>query len=213
MNKNNICIYILMKRNQKKFSRKNYKGGVVDSNMAKVSLSALKKRLEDIELNLDTIKTKMGEVNPVEGSSRENDVGLGEAGFPEVKPVVGQNNPIIPEFTSNNNGSEPITKTQFDEVDNLTNQIKILQKDPKVNKNELKTKIGLRNALFNKYKIRYEYLKKEKDARKLSDAETDQYYILEANLNDPSFGGGRKSRRHRKSKRSTRRKRTRKYKK
>lgn len=206
-----------MKRNQKKFSRKNYKGGVVDSNMAKVSLSALKKRLEDIELNLDTIKTKMGEVNPVEGSSREDNTGYGEAGFPE--PTIGQNNPMNPNFASNPstsgkdyNGSEPITKTQFDEVDNLTDQIKILQNDPKVNKKKLKTLNGLRNALFNKYKIRYEYLKKEKDARKLSDAETDQYYILESNLNDRSFGGRGKSRRYKKTKRSTRR-RTRKYKK
>jgi hypothetical protein len=206
-----------MKRNQKKFSRKNYKGGVVDSNMAKVSLAALKKRLGDIELNLDTIKTKMGEVNPVEGSPRENNTGFGEAGYP-VAPI-GQNNPMKPNFASNpstsgkdDNGSTPITQNQFDEVDNLTNQIKILQKDPKVNKEKLKTKIGLRNALFNKYKIRYEYLKKEKDARKLSDAETDQYYILESNLNNRSFGGRGKSRRYKKTKRSTRR-RTRKYKK
>jgi hypothetical protein len=206
-----------MKRNQKKFSRKNYKGGVVDSNMAKVSLAALKKRLGDIELNLDTIKTKMGEVNPVEGSSRENNTGFGEAGYPAAP--IGQNNPMKPNFASNpstsgkdDNGSTPITQNQFDEVDNLTNQIKILQKDPKVNKEKLKTKIGLRNALFNKYKIRYEYLKKEKDARKLSDAETDQYYILESNLNNRSFGGRGKSRRYKKTKRSTRR-RTRKYKK
>ena len=206
-----------MKRNQKKFSRKNYKGGVVDSNMAKVSLSALNKRLEDIELNLDTIKTKMGEVNPVEGSSRENNTGFGEAGYP-VAPI-GQNNPMKPNFASNpstsgkdDNGSTPITQNQFDEVDNLTDQIKILQNDPKVNKKKLKTLNGLRNALFNKYKIRYEYLKKEKDARKLSDAETDQYYILESNLNGRSFGGRGKSRRYKKTKRSTRR-RTRKYKK
>jgi hypothetical protein len=206
-----------MKRNQKKFSRKNYKGGVVDSNMAKVSLSALKKRLEDIELNLGTIKTKMGEINTVEGPSRENNTGFGEAGYP-VAPI-GQNNPMKPNFASNpstsgkdDNGSTPITQNQFDEVDNLTDQIKILQKDPKVNKEKLKTKIGLRNALFNKYKIRYEYLKKEKDARKLSDAETDQYYILESNLNNRSFGGRGKSRRYKKTKRSTRR-RTRKYKK
>jgi hypothetical protein len=197
-----------MKRNQKKFSRKNYKGGVVDSNMAKVSLAALKKRLADIELNLDTIKTKMGEVNPVEGSSRENNTGFGEAGYLEAP--IGQNNPMKPNFASNNNGSEPITQNQFDEVDNLTDQIKILKKDPKVNKEKLKTKIGLRNALFNKYKIRYEYLKKEKDARKLSDAETDQYYILESNLNNRSFGGRGKSRRYRKSRKG---KRTRKYKK
>ena len=206
-----------MKRNQKKFSRKNYKGGVVDSNMAKVSLAALKKRLEDIELNLGTIKTKMGEINTVEGPSRENNTGFGEAGYP-VAPI-GQNNPMKPNFASNpstsgkdDNGSTPITQNQFDEVDNLTDQIKILQKDPKVNKEKLKTKIGLRNALFNKYKIRYEYLKKEKDARKLSDAETDQYYILESNLNNRSFGGRGKSRRYKKTKRSTRR-RTRKYKK
>jgi hypothetical protein len=206
-----------MKRNQKKYTKKNYKGGVVDSNMAKVSLAALEKRLEDIELNLGTIKTKIGEVNPVEGPSREDNTGYGEAGFPE--PTVGQNNPMNPDFVSNpstsgklDNGSEPIKDSQFDEVDNLTDQIKILQKDPKVNKDKLKTKIGLRNALFNKYKIRYEYLKKEKDARKLSDAETDQYYILESNLNDRSFGGRGKSRRYKKTKRSTRR-RTRKYKK
>jgi len=204
-----------MKRNQKKFSRKNYKGGVVDSNMAKVSLAALKKRLEDIELNLGTIKTKMGEINTVEGPSRENNTGFGEAGYP-VAPI-GQNNPMKPNFASNpstsgkdDNGSTPITQNQFDEVDNLTDQIKILQKDPKVNKEKLKTKIGLRNALFNKYKIRYEYLKKEKDARKLSDAETDQYYILESNLNNRSFGGRGKSRRYRKSRKG---KRTRKYKK
>ncbi len=208
-----------MKRNQKKYTKRNRRGGLPDQNTVKISMAALKKRLDSIESQLGTVKTKIGQVEPVEGKSRENDVGIEEAGFPEEKPVVGQNNPMNPNFTSNPstnekyNGSEPITKTQFDEVDNLTDQIKILQNDPKVNKEKLKTLNGLRNALFNKYKIRYEYLKKEKDARKLSEAESDQYYILEANLNDPSFGGGRKSRRHRKSKRSTRRKRTRKYKK
>jgi len=199
-----------MKRSQKKNTKKNHKGGVVDKLGWDVSVSALKKKLDELDTRFGSFETRLGNTGNVSGPSREDNTGYGEAGYP-VAPI-GQNNPIIPEFTSNNNGSEPITKTQFDEVDNLTDQIKILQKNPKVNKDELKTKIGLRNALFNKYKIRYEYLKKEKDARKLSDAETDQYYILESNLNDRSFGGRGKSRRYKKTKRSTRR-RTRKYKK
>jgi hypothetical protein len=208
-----------MKRNQKKYTKKNYKGGVVDSNMAKVSLAALKKRLEDIELNLGTIKTKIGEVNPVEGPSRENNTGYGEAGYPE--PTIGQNNPMNPNFASNpstsgklDNGSTPITQNQFDEVDNLTDQIKILQNDPKVNKKKLKTSIGLKNALLAKYQKRVDYLENAQRATPLTQAEIGELDNLKANLNpNEPFGGGRKNRRYRNSKRSTRRKRTRKHKK
>ena len=210
-----------MKRNQKKYTKKNYKGGVVDSNMAKVSLAALKKRLEDIELNLDTIKTKMGEVNPVEGPSRENNTGFGEAGYP-VAPI-GQSNPMKKDdFVSSQstsekfyNGTTPITDTQYAEVDSLNEEIKKLQSNPnKFNREKLKTKIGLKNALFAKYQKRVDYLENAQRATPLTQDEIDELRNLKFNLdpNEP-LGGGRKSRRHRKSKRSTRRKRTRKYKK
>ena len=211
-----------MKRNQKKFSRKNYKGGVVDSNTAKVSLAELKKRLEDIELNLGTIKTKMGEINPVEGPSRENNTGFEEAGYPEEKPVVEQDNPNIQDFVRNPstsekfyNGTTPITQNQYAEVDSLNEEIKKLQSNPnKFNREKLKTKIGLKNALFAKYQKRVDYLENAQRATPLTQDEIDELRNLKFNLdpNEP-LGGGRKSRRHRKSKRSTRRKRTRKYKK
>jgi hypothetical protein len=203
-----------MKRNQKKFSRKNYKGGVVDSNMAKVSLSALKKRLEDIELNLGTIKTKMGEINTVEGPSRENNTGFEEAGYPE--PTIGQNNPMNPNFASNPstsgkdyNGSTPITQNQYDEVDRLNIQIKGLMGDKK-NRGKLQQQTSLKNAILNKYKKRVDYLEKEQKVRNLSPDEQGEYDNLVANLNDPILGGRRKSRRYRKSRKG---KRTRKYKK
>jgi hypothetical protein len=211
-----------MKRNQKKFSRKNYKGGVVDSNMAKISLSALKKRLEDIELNIDTIKAKMGEINPVEGPSREDNTRFEEAGYPEEKPVVEQNNPNIPDFVSSQstsekiyNGSTPITDAQYAEVDRLNEEIKKLQSNPnKFNREKLKTLTGLKNALFAKYQKRVDYLENAQRATPLTQDEIDELRNLKFNLdpNEP-LGGGRKSRRHRKSKRSTRRKRTRKYRK
>jgi hypothetical protein len=209
-----------MKRNQKKFSRKNYKGGVVDSNMAKVSLSALKKRLEDIEVKIDTIKTKMGEVNLVEGPSRENNTGFGEAGYPE--PTIGQNNPMNPNFVSSQstsgkiyNGTTPITDAQYAEVDRLNEEIKKLQSSPnKFNREKLKTLTGLKNALFAKYQKRVDYLENAQRATPLTQAEIGELDNLKANLNpNEPFGGGRRSRRYRKSKRSTRRKRTRKYKK
>jgi hypothetical protein len=228
-----------MKRNQKKYTKKNYKGGVVDSNMAKVSLAALKKRLEDIELNLDTIKTKMGEVNPVEGPSRENNTGFGEAGYP-VAPI-GQSNPMkkddfvrnpstsekldnastpdIPDFVSNSstsekldNASTPIKPTQYAEVDSLNEEIKLLQKNPnKFNREKLKTKIGLKNALLAKFQKRVDYLENQSTTRTLSQEEIDELGNLKSNLtpNQP-LGGGRKSRRYRKSRKG---KRTRKYKK
>ena len=203
-----------MKRNQKKFSRKNYKGGVVDSNMAKVSLSALKKRLEDIELNLGTIKTKMGEINTVEGPSRENNTGFEEAGYPE--PTIGQNNPMNPNFASNPstsgkdyNGSTPITQNQYDEVDRLNIQIKGLMGDKK-NRGKLQQQTSLKNALLAKYQKRVDYLEKEQKVRNLSPEEQGEYDNLVANLNDPILGGRRKSRRYRKSRKG---KRTRKYKK
>jgi hypothetical protein len=209
-----------MKRNQKKFSRKNYKGGVVDSNMAKVSLAALKKRLGDIELNLGTIKTKMGEVNPVEGPSREDNTGFEEAGYPV--PPIGQSNPMNPNFVSTQstsgtkiyNGTTPITTGQYDEVDRLNTDIKNYQKDPKRNKYKLETSIGLKNAILAKYKKRVDYLENAQRATPLTQAEIGELDNLKANLNpNEPFGGGRRSRRYRKSKRSTRRKRTRKYKK
>jgi hypothetical protein len=205
-----------MKRNQKKYTKKNYKGGVVDSNMAKISLAALKKRLEDIELNIDTIKTKMGEVNPVEGPSREDNTGYGEAGFPEEKPVVEQNNPNIQDFVRNPstsekfyNGTTPITQNQYDEVDRLNIQIKGLMGDRK-NKKKLGEQTSLKNAILKKYKKRVDYLEKEQKVRNLSPEEQGEYDNLVANLNDPILGGRRKSRRYRKSRKG---KRTRKYKK
>jgi len=222
-----------MKRNQKKFSRKNYKGGVVDSNMAKVSLSALKKRLQDIELNIDEIKAKMGEVNPVEGPSREDNTGYGEAGYPKEKPVVEQNNPDIPDFVRNpptsekldnasspiidnasspiiDNASTPIKDTQYDEVDRLNIQIKGLMGDKK-NRGKLQQQTSLKNALLAKFQKRVDYLENQSTTRTLSQEEIDELGNLKSNLtpNQP-LGGGRKSRRYRKSRKG---KRTRKYKK
>lgn len=202
-----------MKRIQKKYTKKNHKGGLVNKNVSEISLGAIKKRLENIEFNLDTIKAKMGEINTVEGQSRENDTGFEEIGFKEQEIPL-QNNPMNPNFASSGsgkdyNGSTPITQGQYDTVDQLNIQIKSLMGDKK-NKAKLQQLTGLKNAILTKYKKRVDYLEKEQQVRSLTQNEKDQLDNLKANLNpNEPFGGGRKSRRH-KSKRTRR---TRKYKK
>jgi hypothetical protein len=205
-----------MKRNQKKYTKKNYKGGVLDKNMSQMSLAAIKKRLDNIELELGTVKTKMGEINTVEGVSREDNTGFEEAGFKEQEIPL-QNNPMNPDFVSNPstsgkqyNGSTPILDTQYAEVDSLNEKIKSLSNDKK-NKAKLQQLNSLKNALFAKYQKRVDYLEQEAIARTLTQDENDELRNLKANLdpNEP-LGGGRKSRRYRKSRKG---KRTRKYKK
>lgn len=205
-----------MKHKQKKYTKKNYKGGLVDSNLSQMSLSAIKKRLDNIELELDTVKTKMGEVNQVEGKTRENDTGFEEAGYPE--PTIEQNSPMHPEFASSPstsgkqyNGSTPITNSQYEEVDRLNILIKSLSNDKK-NKAKLQQLTSLKNALLAKYQKRVDYLEKEQLARTLTQDEIGELDNLKANLmpNEPLGGGRRKSRKYRKSKKSRR---TRKYKK
>jgi hypothetical protein len=158
----------------------------------------------------------MGEINTVEGPSRENDTRFDEAGFKEQEVPL-QNNPMNSNFASNPstsgkqyNGSTPITPAQYGEVDSLNIKIKDLQKDPKKNSEKLKTLNGLKNALFAKYQKRVVYLENEQKVRNLSPEEQGEYDNLVSNLNDPILGGRRKSRRYRKSRKS---KRTRKYKK
>lgn len=205
-----------MKRNQKKYTKKNRKGGAVNKLGWDASVSGINKKIDDVERRFDVISTKLGNVGSVNGPSRENDTRFDEAGYPE--PTIGQTNPMNPNFASNPstsgnqyNGSTPITPSQYDEVDNLNIKIKSLQKGPKTNRDKLNTLNGLKNALFAKYQKRVEYLEKEQRGRVLSQDESDQLNNLKANLvpNEP-FGGGRKSRRYRKSKRTRR---TRKYKK
>ena len=206
-----------MKRIQKKYTKKNHKGGLVNQNISQMSLGAIKKRLENIELNLDTIKAKMGEIGPIEkGPSREDDAGFEEVGFKEQEIPL-QNNPMNPNFASTvstsgkqYNGSTPITQGQYEEVDNLNIQIKSLPNDRK-NKAKLQQLNSLKNALFAKYQKRVDYLEKEQQVRTLTQEEISELDNLKANLNpNEPLGGGRKSRRYRKSRKG---KRTRKYKK
>jgi len=205
-----------MKRIQKKYTKKNRKGGLVDKNISQISLGAIKKRLGNIELNIDTVKAKMGEINTVEGRSRENDSGYDEVGFKEQEIRL-QNNPIEPKFARNPstsgkeyNGSTPITENQYNEVDRLNIQIKGLMGDRK-NKKKLEEQTSLKNAILTKYQKRVDYLENEQQVRSLTQDEKDQLDNLKANLNpNEPFGGGRKSRRNRKSRGG---KRTRKYKK
>jgi hypothetical protein len=218
-----------MKRSQKKYTKKNHKGGVVDKLGWDVSVSALKKKLDELDTRFGSFETRLGNTGNVSGPSREDNTGYGEAGYPE--PTIGQYNPMVRKFVSsestseknyngstsekNDNGSTPIKDTQYAEVDSLNEEIKKLQSNPnKFNREKLKTKIGLKNALFAKYQKRVNYLENAQRATPLTQDENDELRNLKFNL-DPneSLGGGRKSRRHRKSKRSTRRKRTRKYRK
>jgi hypothetical protein len=210
-----------MKRNQKKYTKKN-KGGATNKLVWDASISGISKKLNDLDTRFEVISTKLGNLGNVNGPSRENDTRFGEAGYPEKKPVVEQNNPDIPDFVRNPstnekfyNGTTPITDTQYAEVDHLNEEIKLLQKNPtRFNREKLKTKIGLKNALFAKYQKRVDYLENAQRAIPLTQDEIGELDNLKANLNpNEPFGGGRKSRRYRKSKRSTRRKRTRKYKK
>ena len=234
-----------MKRNQKKYTKKN-KGGATNKLVWDASVSAISKKLDDLDTRFDVISTKLGNLGNVNGPSRENDTRFGEAGYPEPtigqnnpmieqnnpmigqndpmigqnNPMIGQNDPMIRNFVSNPstsgkdyNGSTPITQNQYDEVDRLNIQIKGLMGDRK-NKKKLEEQTSLKNALLAKYQKRVNYLENEQQARTLSQEEGDELTNLKANLNpNEPFGGGRKSRRYRKSKRSTRRKRTRKYKK
>jgi hypothetical protein len=209
-----------MKRSQKKNTKKNHKGGVVDKLGWDVSVSALKKKLDELDTRFGSFETRLGNTGNVSGPSRDNNTGFEEAGYAEQ--TIGQNNPMNPDFTSNPstsgkiyNGSTPITDAQYAEVDRLNEEIKNLQSNPnKFNREKLKTLNGLKNALFAKYQKRVDYLENAQRATPLTQDENDELRNLKFNLdpNEP-LGGGRKSRRHRKSKRSTRRKRTRKYKK
>ena len=198
---------------KKRYTKRNRRGGLPNANTSAVQIAAFKKKLDNIELNLDEIKGKMGEINPVEGPSRENDTGFEEAGFKEQEIPL-QNNPMNPNFASTvsgkeYNGSTPITENQYNEVDRLNIQIKGLMGDRK-NKKKIEQQTSLKNAILAKYKKRVDYLENEQKVRNLSPEEQGEYDNLVANLNDPILGGRRKSRRYRKSKRSRR---TRKYKK
>lgn len=64
---------------KKRYTKRNRRGGLPNANTSAVQIAAFKKKLDNIELNLDEIKGKMGEINPVEGPSRENDTGFEEA--------------------------------------------------------------------------------------------------------------------------------------
>lgn len=200
---------------KKRYTKRNRRGGLPNANTSAVQIAAFKKKLDNIELNLDEIKGKMGEINPVEGPSRENDTGFEEAGFKEQEIPL-QNNPMNPNFASTvsgkeYNGSTPITENQYNEVDRLNIQIKGLMGDRK-NKKKIEQQTSLKNAILAKYKKRVDYLENEQKVRNLSPEEQGEYDNLVANLNDPILGGRRKSRRYRKSHRS-RSRRTRKYKK
>ena len=206
-----------MKHTQKKYTKKNYKGGIVNQNISQMSLAAIKKRLDNIELELGTVKTKMGEVDTVEGASRENDTGFEEAGFKEQEIPL-QNNPMNSNFASSlsnsgklYNGSTPITTGQYEELDRLNIQIKSLMGDKK-NKAKVQQLTSLKNAILGKYEKRVDYLENEQKVRTLTQDETSELDNLKANLNpnEPFGGGRRKSRRYRKSRKG---KRTRKYKK
>lgn len=205
-----------MKHKQKKYTKKNYKGGLVDKLNWDVSVSAIKKKIDDLDMRFSTIETKLGNVGSVNAPSRENDTGFEEAGYPE--PTIDQNSPMNPKFASNPstsgkqyNGSTPITNSQYEEVDRLNIQIKSLSNDKK-NKAKLQQLTSLKNALLAKYQKRIDYLEKEQLARTLTQDEIGELDNLKANLmpNEPLGGGRRKSRKYRKSKKSRR---TRKYKK
>jgi hypothetical protein len=211
-----------MKRSQKKNTKKNHKGGVVDKLGWDVSVSALKKKLDELDTRFGSFETRLGNTGNVSGKPRDSDTGFEEAGYLEKKPVVEQNNPNIQDFVRNPptsekfyNGTTPIRDTQYAEVDRLNEEIKKLQKKPnRSNRDKLRPLIGLKNALLAKYQKRVDYLENAQRATPLTQDEIDELRNLKFNLdpNEP-LGGGRKSRRHRKSKRSTRRKRTRKYRK
>ena len=200
-----------MKRSQKKYTKKN-KGGATNKLNWDVSVSAINKKLNDLDTRFGVIETRLGNIGTVNGPSRENDTGYDDAGFSQQN--IGQNNPMNPNFASSPsnsgklyNGATPILNTQYAEVDSLSKKIKELQNDPKTNKDKLQQFNSLKNALLAKFQKRINYLENEQKARSLSQEEIDELNNLKANL---IFGGGRKSRRYRKSRKG---KRTRKYKK
>ena len=204
-----------MKRSQKKYTKKN-KGGAVDKLNWDVSVSAINKKLDELDTRFGVIETKLGNIASVKGPSREYDTGLEEAGFKEEEIPL-QNNPMNPNFASSPsnsgklyNGATPILDTQYAEVDSLNEKIKSLSNDKK-DKAKLQQLNSLKNALFAKYQKRVDYLENEANARSLTQEEIGELDNLKTNLRPGEpLGGGRKSRRYRKSRKG---KRTRKYKK
>ena len=194
----------------------NYKGGATNKLIWDASVSAINKKLSDLETRFGVIETKLGNIGSVTGPSRSDNTGFEEAGYPQ--PPIGQNNPMNPNFVSSPsnsgklyNGSTPITDKQYKEVDDLNRKIKELLKEPKTNKDKLKTLNGLKNALFAKYEKRIDYLENAQRATRLTQEETDELNHLKTKLRPGEpLGGGHKSRRYRKSRKG---KRTRKHKK
>lgn len=181
-----------MKRNQKKYTKKNYKGGVVDSNVAKVSLAALKKRLEDIELNLGTIKTKMGKTE----SAQPKQVQVTELLQPKTNPL--ENSQNIPPMRRNKiYGSDNSTESSLGMSNNYkvpednfkgVNPVGVRQTIPiEINEdqfNRVKDALkGMQKSLSEKNKTRYDFQKNILKALEVKLTDRSNYLKTKTQLN------------------------------
>jgi hypothetical protein len=210
---------------QKKYTKKNHKGGLVNKNVAEVSIAAIQKRLEKIELDLDMITNKIGAVKQVEGPSRENDTGYEEAGYSNSNNVRVMDNPmnsrspspimniteepITPSSSSKKfNGTTQVTPGQYKSLDN---EIETLKKAENNNdKQAIEMHKKLINALYDNFQKRINFLNDKSQNDVLTQDENDELNNLQTTVSQRNIYGGRKSRRYKKSKRTRR---TRKYKK
>jgi len=180
-----------MKRNQKKFSRKNYKGGVVDSNMAKVSLSALKKRLDNIELQIGTVRTKL--VKPE--SAQPKQVQVTQLLQPKTNPLGNpQNMPTRRSKIYGSDNSRGVSSGMSNNYEvpadnfNSVNPIGVRQTIPiEINEdqfNRVKDALkGMQKSLSEKNKTRYDYQKNILKALEVKLTDRSKYLKTKTQLN------------------------------
>lgn len=230
-----------MKNNQKKYTRKNYKGGVSDQNTVKVSLAALKKRLDNIELQIGTVRTKIGKTEP----AQPKQVQVTQLLQPKTNPLGNpQNMPTRRSKMYGNDNSRGVSLGMSNNYEvladnfNSVNPVGVRQTIPiEINEdqfNRVRDALkGMQKSLSEKNKTRYDFQKNILKALEVKLTDRSNYLKTKTQLNSEeqtelgkinSFlnlmnqainsnyetVGGRKSRRHIKSKRTRR---TRKHKK
>ena len=181
-----------MKDNQKKYTRKNYKGGVSDQNTVKVSLAALKKRLDNIELQIGTVRTKLEKPE----SAEPKQVQVTELLQPKTNPL--ENSQNIPPmrrnkiYGSNNSRGATLGMSNSYKVpeDNFkgVNPVGVRQTIPiEINEdqfNRVKDALkGMQKSLSEKNKTRYDFQKNILKALEVKLTDRSNYLKTKTQLN------------------------------
>ena len=162
-----------MKRNQKKYTKKNYKGGVVDKEIVTKSFTELNKRLDEIEQRLGILRTKIErkevevakllgpEINPMDKKSI--DLPMRRNAFTDNPPSSGMFNSL-----GASKSYEKKTPDNFSGENPLARQKKslITQKESipiEINEDQFNRVTdalkGLQKGLSEKSKTRYDFQK------------------------------------------------------